>query len=324
MSSAAKERVHLLLDGFFQIHYNKEIIKKRERKMVKSMTGFGRCEVSEGSKKITVEMKSVNHRYLDINIKMPKKLNYFEASIRNLLKDYVQRGKVDIFITYEDSAEKNFALKYNEELAAEYFRYLQQMSERFGLENDVRVSALSRYPEVFSMEEVQTDEEELWKLLENALRGACRQFVETRVKEGENLKRDLCVKLDEMLLHVDYIAVRSPQIISEYRQKLEDKVRELLDGVQLEESRIAAEVTIFADKICVDEEVVRLRSHIAHTKATLDEGGAVGRKLDFIAQEMNREANTILSKANDLQVSNAAIDLKTEIEKVREQIQNIE
>lgn len=292
--------------------------------MVKSMTGFGRCEISEGSRKITVEMKSVNHRYLDVNMKMPKKLNFFEASIRNILKTYIQRGKVDIFITYEDTAETNFSLKYNAELAAEYLKYLQQMSEQFGLENDVRVTTLSRYPEVFSMEEVQVDEEELWKLLEKALKGACEQFVETRTLEGENLKRDLNAKLDEMLLHVDYIAVRSPEIIGEYRQKLEDKVHELLADVQIEESRLATEVTIFADKICVDEEVVRLRSHIEHTKATLNEGGAVGRKLDFIAQEMNREANTILSKANDLKVSNTAIDLKTEIEKVREQIQNIE
>lgn len=292
--------------------------------MVKSMTGFGRCEVSEGSRKITVEMKSVNHRYLDVNMKMPKKLNFFETSIRGLLKSYVQRGKVDLFITYEDTAETNFSLKYNGELAAEYLKYLRQMSEQFGLEDDIRVSALSRYPEVFSMEEVQVDEEELWKLLEKALQGACEQFVETRVKEGENLKRDLLEKLDEMLQHVAYIAVRSPEIVGEYRKKLEDKVHELLEDVQIEESRLATEVTIFADKICVDEEVVRLRSHIEHTKATLEEGGAVGRKLDFIAQEMNREANTILSKANDLQVSNTAIDLKTEIEKVREQIQNIE
>ena len=291
--------------------------------MVKSMTGFGRCEISEGTRKMTVEMKSVNHRYLDVNMKMPKKLNFFDASIRNLLKTYIQRGKVDLFITFEDTAETNFSLKYNQELAGEYLKYLQQMADTFGLENDIRVSTLSRYPEVLSMEEVQVDEEELWNLLEKALKGACEQFVETRIKEGENLKKDLLAKLDEMLENVEYISVRSPQIIGEYRKKLEDKVKELLEDVHIEESRLATEITIFADKICVDEEIVRLRSHIEHTKETLEEGGAVGRKLDFIAQEMNREANTILSKANDLEVSNRAIDLKTEIEKVREQIQNI-
>ena len=292
--------------------------------MVKSMTGFGRCEVSEGDRKMTVEMKSVNHRYLDVAIKMPKKLNYFESAIRSLLKTYMQRGKVDIFITYEDLSENNVALRYNKEIAAEYLKYLNQMAEEFGLEQDVKVGALSRYPEVLVMEEVQDDEEELWKMLEQALKGACEQFVETRVKEGENLKRDLLGKLDELLAHVDYVEERSPQIVAEYRTKLEDKVKELLADTQIEESRIASEVTIFADKICVDEEIVRLRSHIEHTRATLEEKDSVGRKLDFIAQEMNREANTFLSKANDLEISNHAIELKTGIEKVREQIQNIE
>lgn len=292
--------------------------------MVKSMTGFGRCEVSEGDRKMTVEMKSVNHRYLDVNIKMPKKLNFFESAVRNLLKTYLQRGKVDLFITCEDLSEAKGALKYNRELAAEYLKYLNQMAEEFGLENDVKAGALSRYPEVLVMEEAEDNEEKLWKLLEQALKGACAQMVETRSKEGENLKRDLIDKLDEMLEHVAFIEERAPQIVAEYRKKLEDKVQELLSDAQIEESRLAAEVTIFADKICVDEELVRLRSHIEHTKAVLQEKDSVGRKLDFIAQEMNREANTILSKANDLEVSNRAIELKTGIEKVREQIQNIE
>ena len=292
--------------------------------MVKSMTGFGRCEISEGDRKMTVEMKSVNHRYLDVAIKMPKKLNFFESAIRSLLKTYIQRGKVDVFITYEDLSEANTTLRYNQALAAEYLKYLNQMAEEFHLEQDVKVSALSRYPEVLVMEEVQEDEEELWKLLENAVKGACEQFVETRIREGENLKRDLLIKLDELLEHVAYVEERSPQIVAEYREKLTEKVKELLADTQMEESRIAAEVTIYADKICVDEEIVRLKSHIKHTKETLEKEDSVGRKLDFIAQEMNREANTILSKANDLEVSNHAIELKTGIEKVREQIQNIE
>lgn len=292
--------------------------------MVKSMTGFGRCEISEGDRKMTVEMKSVNHRYLDVAIKMPKKLNFFESAIRSLLKTYIQRGKVDVFITYEDLSEANTTLRYNQALAAEYLQYLNQMAEEFHLEQDVKVSALSRYPEVLVMEEVQEDEEELWKLLEKAVKGACEQFVETRIREGENLKRDLLIKLDELLEHVAYVEERSPQIVAEYREKLTEKVKELLADTQMEESRIAAEVTIYADKICVDEEIVRLKSHIKHTKETLEKEDSVGRKLDFIAQEMNREANTILSKANDLEVSNHAIELKTGIEKVREQIQNIE
>ena len=292
--------------------------------MVKSMTGFGRCEVSEGDRKMTVEMKSVNHRYLDVNIKMPKKLNFFESAVRSLLKTYLQRGKVDLFITYEDLSETKGVLRYNRELAAEYLNYLKQMSEEFCLESAIDAAALSRYPEVLVMEETRDDEEELWKLLKEALEGACRQMVETRSKEGENLKRDLTAKLDEMLEHVAFIEERAPQIVAEYRGRLKEKVEELLQDAQIEESRLATEVTIFADKICVDEELVRLRSHMEHTRAVLNEKDSVGRKLDFIAQEMTREANTILSKANDLEVSNRAIELKTGIEKVREQIQNIE
>lgn len=292
--------------------------------MIKSMTGFGRCEIQEADRKITVEMKSVNHRYLDVNIKMPKKLNFFEAAIRNELKNYIQRGKVDIFITYEDYTESNVCVKYNKELAAEYLKYLNQMSEQFGLDNDIRVSALSRYPEIFTMEEQTIDEEALWQLLDRAIKGAAEGFVETRIKEGENLKNDLCEKLDGMLAHVDFITERSPQTIAEYKQKLTDKVKELLEDTKIDESRLLMEVTIFADKVCVDEELVRLRSHIEATKDALIEGGGIGRKLDFIAQEMNREANTILSKSSDLEISNRAIELKTEIEKVREQIQNIE
>ena len=293
--------------------------------MIKSMTGFGRCEVSDGERKFTVEMKGVNHRYLDANIRMPKKLNFFESAIRNLLKKSVQRGKVDIFITYEDLSESQVSLKYNEKLAEEYLTYFKKMEESFSLENDIRVSTLSRYPEVLTMEEQLMDEEELWNGLKKALDGAIKQFVETRALEGENLKTDIINKLDGMLKLVDVIEERSPQIVAEYREKLETKVHELLEDTQIEEGRIAAEVVIFADKICTDEEVVRLRSHILHMKETLQsEESGIGRKLDFIAQEMNREANTILSKANDLEISNIGIELKTEIEKVREQIQNIE
>lgn len=292
--------------------------------MIKSMTGFGRCEVAEGSRKFTVEMKSVNHRYLDVNMKMPKKLNFFESAIRSELKNYISRGKVDLFITYEDFSENNSIVRYNKELAEEYLTYLRQMAEDFGLDDDIRVSTLSKYPEVFTMEEQNVDEEELWKELQKAIRGAAEMFVQTRIVEGEHLRDDLIEKLDGMLKLVDFISKRSPQIITEYKNKLEEKVRELLADTAVDEGRLLTEVTIFADKVCVDEEIVRLRSHIETTRKTLLEGGSIGRKLDFIAQEMNREANTILSKANDLEISNCAIELKTEIEKVREQIQNIE
>lgn len=293
--------------------------------MIKSMTGFGRCELADGERKFTIEMKGANHRYLDVNIRMPKKLNFFETAIRNLLKQSVSRGKVDIFITYEDLSEGQAVLKYNETLAKEYLVCLKQMEESFGLENDIRVSTLSRYPEVLTMEEQALDAEEIWNVLKKAMEGALEQFVETRTMEGENLKKDILSKLDGMQKLVAYIEERSPEIVKEYREKLEEKVKELLEDSQIDDGRIAAEVVIFADKICTDEEVVRLKSHISHMQEVLrSEESGIGRKLDFIAQEMNREANTILSKANDLEVSNCGIDLKTEIEKVREQIQNIE
>lgn len=292
--------------------------------MIKSMTGFGRCEHHQGSRKFTVEMKAVNHRYFDVNIKIPKKFSFFEAAIRNLLKTYVQRGKVDLFITYEDFAEENVALKYNETLAGEYLKYYRHMADTFGLADDISASVLGRCPDVFTMEEQEVDEEEIWAVLETALNGACHQFVEARQREGEALKADILDKLARMEENVSLIEERYPQIVAEYRKKLEDKVKELLADSQIDENRLASEVVLFADKICTDEETVRLRSHISTMREELLQGGAVGRKLDFIAQEMNREANTILSKANDLATSNIAIDLKTEIEKVREQIQNIE
>ncbi|MCH1983410.1 YicC family protein [Ruminococcus sp. OA3] len=292
--------------------------------MMKSMTGFGRSEMQDEQYRFTVEMKSVNHRYLDFNFKIPKKLSLFESAVRSLLKEYMQRGKVDVFITYENYTQSRISLKYNREIARQYLDYLQEMGTDFSLETDITVSNLSRYPEVFTMEEQPDDEEELWGILEQVLRNAAEAFSASREKEGADLKNDLLEKLDGMQEKVAAIEVRSPEIMKEYREKLEKKLGELLEDSQIEESRIAAEVILFADKICTDEETVRLKSHIENMRRVLSEGGGIGRKLDFIAQEMNREANTILSKANDLETSNIAIDLKTEIEKVREQIQNIE
>ena len=198
--------------------------------MIKSMTGFGRCEITEGDRKYTVEMKSVNHRYLDVNIKMPKKLSFFESSIRNELKNYAQRGKIDMFITYEDFSESNICIKYNKDIAAEYLGYLKSMAEDFGLDNDIRVSSLSRYPEVFSMEEQTIDEEEIWNGLVKAVKGAAQSFADTRIKEGENLSKDLIFKLDAMLEHVAFIEERSPQLIDEYKKKLYEKVQDFLRG----------------------------------------------------------------------------------------------
>ena len=237
--------------------------------MIKSMTGFGRSESVTKEHKIVIEMKSVNHRYCDINIKIPKKLIFFETGIRNYLKNYIGRGKVDIFITYEDYTENKVCVKYNQEIAAEYVKYLNEMADTFQLKSDLSPVALSRFPEVFTLEEHSVNEEELWKALVAVLDEAAVQFVESRTKEGETLKSDLLGKLDGMLSVVDYIEEISPSLTDEYRRTLEQKVRELLDGMAMDESRIATEVTIYADKICVDEETVRLRSHIENMKAVL-------------------------------------------------------
>ncbi|MGN0384142.1 MAG: YicC/YloC family endoribonuclease [Eubacterium sp.] len=292
--------------------------------MLKSMTGFGRFEAVDGERKITVEMKSVNHRYLDTNIKLPKKFNYFESAIRVILKEYAERGKIDVYVTYEDLTESNICIKYNSEIAKQYVTIFDKISKDFGVDNDIRTSIIARLPEVIVMEEQAEDEEELWNLLEKAVRSACEGFVETRAAEGERIKKDLLEKLDGMLTNVAFIEERSPQIITEYKDKITTKIAELLGDANVDESRIVTEVTIFADKVCVDEELVRLRSHIEAMKNDLLKGGPIGRKLDFIAQEMNREANTTLSKSTDLSIADKAIELKTDIEKVREQIQNIE
>lgn len=292
--------------------------------MIKSMTGFGRSEVGTEIRKITVEMKAVNHRYCELSLKMPKKLSIFDATIRNQLKKYISRGKVDVFITYTDTTEGKACVRYNEELAREYLKNLRQIGAEFGIEDDIRTSTLARFPEVLVLEEQTIDESELVDMLTEAVDIAAKQFVETRITEGAHLEQDLIAKLDGMLALVSEVEKRMPDVVAEYRKKLTDKVQELLGDTKIDESVLATELVIFADRICVDEETVRLRAHINHMKDTLASGENIGRKLDFIAQEMNREANTILSKANDLQASNIAIDLKTEIEKVREQIQNIE
>lgn len=292
--------------------------------MARSMTGFGSCEVAASEYKITVELKSVNHRYCDVSIKMPKKLNFFENTIRTQIKKFASRGKIDIFISYEDYTEGKLQITYNSDIAASYLDGMAKISDDFVLENHVDAYQVACFPEVFKVEDQQLDEEKIQSLIAKALDGAGAKFVANREAEGERLKADLLKKLDELLNSVSEIEARSPQILEEHREKLMTKIRELLGDRNIEENILVSELVVFADKICVDEEAVRLHSHVINMKDTLNETDSIGRKLDFIAQEMNREANTILSKANDLEISNHAINLKTLIEKIREQIQNIE
>lgn len=292
--------------------------------MIRSMTGFGRFEFAGESHKIIVEMKSVNHRYLDLSIKMPKIFNCFETAIRSLVKEQLQRGKVDMYISYETESDDQTVLCYHEDIARDYMAHMAQMADTFNLENNLTLTELARMPEVFTMEQRDTDAKELWPDVEQAVRQACVAMVQARQTEGEQLKKDLLLKLDHMDMLVDMVTDRAPVMIQEYRIRLTEKVKEFIEASVIDENRIAAEVTLYADKICVDEEMVRLRTHISHMKEALCTGGSVGRKLDFLAQEMNREANTTLSKINDVTLADVAIDMKTEIEKIREQVQNIE
>lgn len=292
--------------------------------MIKSMTGFGHGECSAGNKKITVEIKAVNHRYLDLNIKTPRGFAKFEGIIRKTLSNRLDRGKVDVFVNYEEDTDSQYEIIYNNHIAKMYYDKIQEISKEFDIDGSITASSLSRYNEVLELHEIEESTEEIEKILTEALNNALDEFVKNRTNEGERLKEDLLAKLDELSADVDFIEKKSPEIVEEYKTKLREKIEDLLDNNSVDESRLAMEVTIYADKICVDEEIVRLKSHINEVKDALNSDKPVGRKLDFVAQELNREANTILSKSSDVEVANTGIDMKTLIEKIREQIQNIE
>ncbi|MBR4529433.1 MAG: YicC family protein [Lachnospiraceae bacterium] len=295
--------------------------------MVSSMTGFGRSDITYGESRITVEIRSVNNRYLDLNIRIPRFLGALEAEVRTMVKDRIRRGKVDIFISLPEEGNKGARVVYNPEIADQYLQALQSMAEEFRMENDMRLSMLARFPDVFTTVDEEPDEESLRDGVLHAVELALDQFCLAREREGAFLQRDLLEKLEEMRADVDYIEERSPEIIEAYKQGLREKIRDLLGDTQIDENRIMTEVTLYADKVCVDEEMVRLKSHIEAVKDLVEKGDdkeGIGRRLDFLAQEMNREANTTLSKSADLSVSDRGISLKTCIEKIREQIQNLE
>ena len=292
--------------------------------MINSMTGFGHFEIVDGSKRALVELKSVNHRYLDLSIKTSRRITSLEPVIRNYLKKQIGRGKVDAYVHFEESADETFSLRYNEKLATDYVENLKRMAKEFSLEYDVTVSTLASYPDVFELVREEQDEDELSAFIMKAVDGALAKFLESRGLEGENLKRDLLEKLSELGKLVGKVEEFAPGIIEEYKARLVKKIDDLMGDKQIDESRIATEVTIYADKICVDEELVRLKSHIKEMTGALSANEAVGRKLDFLAQEMNREANTILSKSTDAKVAEVGIEIKTLIEKIREQVQNLE
>lgn len=293
--------------------------------MIKSMTSFGRAQGEEGKGYLfSIEMKSVNNRYLDLNIRMPKFMISLEEEIRKIINTKLNRGKVDVFINYK-SYDKALAMpKFNLEVAKGYYNCLNELQKEFNIENDITVSKLANFPEVLTLEEEEENLDEVLKEIKPLIETSLDKMLEMRIREGEKLKEDILVKLNDIEEKVKIIEGFADDLPKTYKQRLEERLSELTKGLNVDEERIAVEVAIFADKVAIDEEVIRLRSHIGQMRKTLNLEEPVGRKLDFIVQEMNRETNTIGSKANDINITNTVIDIKNLIEKIREQVQNIE
>lgn len=292
--------------------------------MVKSMTGYGRAEETVNGGAITVELRSVNNRYLDCNVRIPRLYLFAEDAIKSRVQGSISRGKVDVFVTLDNAGADKVQVTVNRPVADGYFAALTELAKNYGLSGDISVSLLSRFPDVLLAEKAEEDVEEMAKDIAAVLDRALADFDQMRTREGERLREDILSRIQTIEALVSAVEERSPQTVAEYRAKLEARMSEVLSNTQLEPSRILTEAAIFADKVAVDEETVRLRSHIAQVREMLEQGGAVGRKLDFLIQEFNRESNTIGSKCSDITISRKVVDLKAEIEKIREQIQNLE
>lgn len=288
------------------------------------MTGYGRGENISENRKFTVEIKSVNHRYNDITIKLPRSMNYLEDKIRKTVVQQIFRGKTDVYINFETFSTDDICVKVNETLAQAYVEKLHYMEKEYHLSTNDSLGIVVKFPDIVTVEKVQNDEDLIWNTLLPALQEAIEKFIQMRTIEGTALKNDIAKKCDFIKQLLGKIKQRAPLVVLDYREKLKNRINELLDMVEVDEQRLAVEVTFFADRGCIDEEIIRLESHIVQLNEILNTGGLIGRKLDFLVQEMNREANTIASKANDIQITQTTIDLKSEIEKIREQIQNIE
>lgn len=292
--------------------------------MLKSMTGYGRYETVAEGKKILVEIKSVNHRFSDYNIKVPRNLGFLEDKVRKYASRYITRGKVDIFVSVESYEEADKDIVLNEELAKNYIDVLHELCEKFNLKDDISVSNVARYTEIFKTERREEDEDKIWSLTESVLEKALTAFTDMRAREGERIGKDLRARVDYMKTLAEKVDEYSPKTVADYREKLYAKIKEVVADRDIDESRILTEVAIFADKVAVNEETVRLGSHFEEFYQILDSGEPAGRKLDFLIQEINREVNTIGSKAQDIEIAKIVVELKGEIEKLREQVQNIE
>lgn len=292
--------------------------------MVKSMTGYGRAEETIRGCTITVELRSVNNRYLDCNIRLPRLYLFAEDGIKSRVQNIISRGKVDVFVTLDYAGKEEVKVTVNRPVADGYYGALKQLAQSYQLSEDISVSLLSRFPDVLLAEKAEEDTEQRAQDIYSVLDRALADFDEMRTKEGSRLRDDILSRAAAIEDMVTFVEERSPQTVSEYRAKLEARMREVLQNTQIDESRLLTEAAIFADKVAVAEETVRLRSHIAQLREMLSKGGATGRKLDFLIQEFNREANTIGSKCSDIQIARQVVDIKAEIEKIREQVQNIE
>jgi len=293
--------------------------------MAYSMTGFGRCEYENEKFKFVIEIKSVNHRYNDIIIKMPKKLNSLEERMKNVIKEKISRGRVEVYINFEEGKVDNYSIRINERLLDEYVIALNNISEKYGVKNDSSTSLLARYPDALKIEYEETDEEEIWVALEETLKNALVLLMDMRAREGESLKADVLNRIAEIESAITEIEKKAPEIIAVHKEKMLDRIKELIDdSIEIDEARVAMEVAVFADKTNITEEIVRLKSHFKQFADIFNESKSVGRKLDFLIQEINREVNTIGSKSPDVDISNYVVAMKSEIEKIREQIQNIE
>ncbi len=291
--------------------------------MIKSMTGYGKGNISENSRNYQVEIKSVNHRYLDISVKMPRVLSYLEEDVKKVISSKVKRGKIDVFITFENSSTEGKEIKINNEIAKMYINQLKQLAEEENILANIEVTEISKYPDVLSVQNTQ-DDEQIKKELIEATTIATDKLVQMRQVEGSKMAEDLLKRIEKINQKIEKISGLSTGLIEEYVVKLENRIKEILKNQEIDESRLAQEVVIYADKCSIEEEVTRLKSHISQFKELINSDDAVGKKLDFIIQEMNRETNTIGSKANNLEITNGVIDIKTEIENIREQVQNIE
>ena len=291
--------------------------------MIKSMTGYGRANLSKDLREYQIEIKSVNHRYLDVSVKMPRQISYLEETIKREVAAKVKRGKIDVFVTFENNSLEGKEIKINTELAEEYINELKKLAEKENILADIQVTDISKYPDVLNIQNNQDDETIKKEVLET-VKIATDSLVQMRQIEGQKIAEDLLLRLDKIQLKVNEISKLSTGLIEEYVVKLEERIKQILKDQEIDPSRLAQEVVIYADKCSIQEEVTRLNSHISQFKMLLNSNEAIGKKLDFIIQEMNRETNTIGSKANNLEITNDVIDLKTEIENIREQVQNIE